>query len=90
MTPAEPRVTCWWYVLNHGLAAQLGDYDHLLAIGAHAAALARWLGIPPYRVPEGPLWVHTWPEWVWARTLAEMRLAGRGLTMGCPAGMLAS
>jgi uncharacterized protein DUF4326 len=71
MDVREPRVTAYWFTRQHGL-----DYglDTLLAIGQHAAALGRWLGIPEYRVKEGPYdAVHTWPVSVWEQTLTEMQ-----------------
>jgi hypothetical protein len=80
-TPAEPRVTCWWYVLNRGYAGRYGTMDWLLEIGRRAAGIAHWEGIPELKVIEGPapgpyglewLRVHTWPERIFAATIAAL------------------
>jgi hypothetical protein len=60
---ADLRCTAYWYASRHGLPCDTGS---LLALGLAAARHARWLGIPPWYVPEGPLRVHTWPLEVFA------------------------
>ena len=61
--PPGTRVTAYRYALDRGLPCDLAS---LADLGLAAARHARWLGIPEYRVPEGPpgnpFWVHTWPE----------------------------
>jgi hypothetical protein len=60
--PPGTRVTAYFYAAARGLPC---DLDYLTELGRAAARRARWLGIPPWRVLEGPLAVHAWPE-VWA------------------------
>jgi hypothetical protein len=77
----EIRVTAYWHAAGHGLPC---DLDFLLEFGRQAARRARWLGLEETKVPEGPYWVHAWPEAVWEhvapRSPAEaemMTAAGR-------------
>jgi hypothetical protein len=67
----EIRVTAYWYAEVHGLPC---DLDYLMELGAQAARLARWEGIPQQKVLEGPSWVHTWPE----RVFDQVTRAARG------------
>lgn len=62
MTGPDQRVTAYWYASQHGLPC---DLDYLLQLGLAAARRARWEGIAPLYVAEGPLRVHTWPERIW-------------------------
>jgi hypothetical protein len=71
--PPEPqRVTAYAYVYGHGLMARYGTLEWLFEIGRRAAGEARWLGLEPMQVWEGPYWVHTWPEELWARVIASL------------------
>lgn len=65
----ELRVTAYWYAATHGLPC---DLDYLKDLGYHAARVAAWQGMQPWRVPEGPYWVHTWPEWLWTRCAEDL------------------
>jgi hypothetical protein len=60
------RVTAYWYAAHHGLPC---DLDYLLEFGAQAARRARWLGIGEQKMQEGPLIVHTWPEFVFDQVM---------------------
>jgi hypothetical protein len=92
MFPPGARVTAWRYSAARGLPCDLGS---LSAMGLAAARHARWAGIPPWRVPEGPpgaqLLVHTWPEAVYeyVTTAApcpgcgDAPPSGPGLCPGC-------
>lgn len=67
----EPRYTCAWWAVKHGLP---DDLNSLLVLGATAARLARWYGLTEAKVTEGDYVVHTWPAAVWAEAAA---LVGR-------------
>jgi hypothetical protein len=71
-----PRVTAYAYVYAHGLMAKYGTLEWLGLIGYRAASEARWLGIEEMKVWEGGgqnwLWVHTWPEALWAAVIATL------------------
>jgi hypothetical protein len=74
----EPRVTAWWYAQRARLAenpCEPGDREFLAELGLRAARLARWEGLVPLHVPEGPFRVHAWPERIW-RAAADA--AGHG------------
>lgn len=71
----EPRVTAYWYASQHGLPVTL---EYLAELGLQAARRARWLGIQAWLVPEGPFWVHTWPEVIWDQ-VARARHAEAGV-----------
>lgn len=62
LLPAGMRCSALWYVLHRGLPA---DLDYLKGLGLAAARLASWEGLEPWQVPEGPYWVHQWPERIW-------------------------
>jgi hypothetical protein len=62
-------VTAYWYSLHHGLPAALPSLQEL---GLRAARIACWHGLAVMRVPEGPYWCHTWPEWLWDLAAAEL------------------
>lgn len=76
----EVRVTAYWYAEVHGLPC---DIDYLMELGAQAARLARWEGIPQQKVLEGPSWVHTWPERVFDQVLRS-RSAWQAVTAAAP------
>ena len=66
----ELRCTAYWYTWN-----EIGppvDMEFLRELGLRAYRIARWYGLVPAQVPEGPYWVHTWPEWAWDAALADM------------------
>lgn len=62
LLPAGMRCTAYWYAQARGLPT---DLDYLKALGATAARMAWWEGLEPWQVPEGPYWVHMWPERIW-------------------------
>lgn len=62
LLPAGMRCTAFWYARARGLPQ---DLDSLLDLGLVAARIARWEGLEPWQVAEGPYWVHMWPEHVW-------------------------
>lgn len=66
------RCSAYWYALHAGLLTGDGDLEFLRCLGLHAARLARWHGIPPWQVSEGPYLVFMWPEWVWDVTADAM------------------
>jgi hypothetical protein len=68
LLPPGMRCTAYFYAQQSGLLTGHGDMEFLTELGWHAAVLARWHQIPPWKVNEGPLFVHTWPEWVWSTT----------------------
>lgn len=81
------RMTAYWYALHAGLLAGSPDDREFLAdLGLHAARLARHLGIPAWRVPEGPYLVHAWPPEVWAPAAAAMAEAAAATGSWCPSG----
>lgn len=75
LLPPGMRCSAYWYALRSGLVSGSGDLDFLRCLGWHAARLARWQGIPPWQVPEGPYLVFMWPEQVWDAAWAVMARA---------------
>jgi hypothetical protein len=67
----EWRCSAYWYAARAGMLTG-DDLEFLRCLGLRAARLARWHGIPPQAVPEGPYLVHMWPEWVWDVTVRQM------------------
>lgn len=76
--PGQVRCTAYWYAQRARLLTGNGDLEFLRELGLRAWYLAGRHGIPYWRVPEGPYWVHTWPEWVWAATADAMAQAAAG------------
>jgi hypothetical protein len=69
------RCSAYWYAAAARLltgSSIWDDLDFLKELGLRAARLARWEGIAPWQVPEGPYWVHMWPEHVWDQAAGQM------------------
>jgi hypothetical protein len=66
--------TAYWYAFHGGMwtGDWPSDLEFLRELGYRAAARAHWHGVPERRVPEGPHWVHQWPEWIFAQTADAM------------------
>ena len=62
LLPAGMRCSGYWYALHRGLPC---DLAYLKGLGLAAARLARWEGLEPWQVREGPWIVHQWPERIW-------------------------
>ena len=69
------RVTAYWYSARRGLPC---DLESLRELGLQAARRARWLGLQPLLVPEGPFLVHAWPERVWDQVTVLRKFAPPG------------
>jgi hypothetical protein len=69
VTPLPPGIRCtaYYYASYHRLPC---DLEYLTELGRAAARRARWLGIAPCLVPEGPLVVHAWPEEIFGEVVA--------------------
>lgn len=77
LLPPDYRCSAYWFALHGGLMTGdwPGDLEFLRELGYRAACLARWHGIPPWFVIEGPFvnpGVHSWPEWVWCQVADAM------------------
>ena len=59
LLPPGCRCSAFWYAQARGLPQ---DLDYLKALGLTAWRMATWEGLAEWRVPEGPYWVHMWPE----------------------------
>lgn len=72
MLPPGCRCSAYWYASQARLLTGSGDLEFLTELGIRAARMARWEGIPPWQVIEGPYWVHMWPEHIWSRAADQM------------------
>lgn len=80
------RCTAYYWAVHRGLLTTL---EYLTELGRIAAGQARWAGLEPAQVPEGPYIVHQWPAPVWLA--AEARLLppppyGPGMVAAIPRG----
>lgn len=71
LLPPGCRCTAYWYAWQSRLLTG-DDLGFLTELGIRAARVARWEGIPPWQIPEGPYWVHMWPEQIWDRAAGQM------------------
>jgi hypothetical protein len=79
--PPGTRVTAYAFSAARGLPCDLAA---LADLGLAAARHARWLGIPEFRVPEGPYIVHTWPAEIYEYVTAWQAQADAEAQCGQP------